>query len=154
MVSEQTLAKIRQTIARYPQRRSAVIPVLHLVQEELGWLSQEAQAYVAEVLELPPIKVYEVATFYTMFNKQPVGCYHVQVCTNISCMLRDCASILSLLQDKLSIKPGETTSDQRFTLTTVECLASCGTAPVMQVNNDYVGNLTRDKLDDYLAKLS
>lgn len=153
MISEEQLAQIRDTIVRFPQKRSAVLPVLHLVQEELGWLSPEAQDYVAELIGLPPIKVHEVASFYTLFNKKPVGRYHLQVCTNIACMLRNSGEILQAIQERLGIKPGETTADQRFSVSTVECLAACGGAPAMQVNSDYVENLTATRLTAYLEEL-
>ena len=153
MISETTQASIREAMARYPQKRSALLPVLHLVQEDLGWLSEEAQNYVAELLDLPPIKVYEVASFYTMFKKKPTGRYHVQLCTNISCTLNKSSELLKFLQERLGVRPGETTSDDRFTLDTVECLAACGQAPVMQVNKDYVENLTLERLEAYLEEL-
>ncbi len=153
MLSDATRQKIDALIRRYPQRRSALIPSLHLAQEEFGYLSLDAIREVSTIFELPPNEVYEVASFYTMLYKKPVGKYVVQVCTNISCLLCDCESILSHLCSKLGIKPGETTPDKRFTLLEVECLASCGTAPVVQINEDYYENLTPEKVDGILASL-
>jgi NADH-quinone oxidoreductase subunit E len=133
--------------------RSALIPSLHLAQADVGYLSAEAIAEVAEIFHLPPNEVYEVASFYTMFYKKPAGRYMLQVCTNISCMLCDSEAIVAHLEKRLGIKPGETTPDGRFTLIEVECLASCGTAPVVQINETYHENLTPEKLDRILDGL-
>ncbi len=153
MLSENTHREIKDLIAKYPQRRSALIPSLQLAQEEAGYLSPEVVCEVAEIFELTPNEVYEVASFYTMLHKKPVGKYVVQVCTNISCLLCRSEDIMTHLQKRLGIKPGETTPDSRFTLMEVECLASCGTAPVVQINADYHENLTPEKLDQILDSL-
>jgi NADH-quinone oxidoreductase E subunit len=153
MLSESTRRKIEALIPRYPVRRSALIPSLHLAQADAGYLSTEAIAEVAEIFRLSPNEVYEVASFYTMLYKKPVGKYVLQVCTNISCMLCDSEAIVTHLEKRLGIKPGETTPDGKFTLMEVECLASCGTAPVVQVNDDYYENLTPGKLDQILDGL-
>jgi NADH-quinone oxidoreductase subunit E len=134
--------------------RSALIPSLHAVQAETGYLTKEAVAEVADLFHLSPNEVWEVASFYTMFYKKPVGKYVVQVCTNISCMLCDSTEILQHLQERLQIKTGETTPDGRFTLVEVECLASCGTSPVVQINDDYHENLTTEKLDQIMDGLA
>ena len=139
---------------RYPQARSALIPSLHLAQAEAGYLSPEIIREVAKIFRLSPNEVYEVASFYTMLFKKPVGRYVVQVCTNISCLLCNCEEIMAHLQKRLGIKPGETTPDRKFTLMEVECLASCGTAPVVQINEDYHENLTVEKLDRILDSLN
>ena len=153
MLSESTRQKILGLIPKYPFRRSALIPSLQLAQAEVGYLSPEAIADIADIFELTPNEVYEVASFYTMLFKKPVGKYVLQVCTNISCLLCDCESIMVHLQKRLGIKPGETTPDRKFTLMEVECLASCGTAPVVQINDDYYENLTPEKLDQILDGL-
>ncbi len=153
MLSVSTRQKIDSLISKYPQRRSALIPSLQLVQEEAGYLSPDAIQDVAEVFELTPNEVYEVASFYTMLYKQPVGRHVIQVCTNISCLLCNAEGIMDHLRRRLGISPGETTADMRFTLVEVECLASCGTAPVVQINQDYYENLTPEKLDQILDTL-
>jgi NADH-quinone oxidoreductase E subunit len=154
MLKEATRQKIDDLIARYPQRRSALIPALHLAQQQHGYLSSDVVRDIAQIFGLSPNEVYEVASFYTMLYKKPVGRYVVQVCTNISCLLCDSEEIMAHLQKRLGIKPGETTSDGRFTLMEVECLASCGTAPVVQINDDYHENLTPGKLDEILDQLA
>ena len=153
MLSENIYREINELIARYPQRRSALIPSLQLAQEEAGYLSPEVVCELAAIFELTPNEVYEVASFYTMLHKKPVGRYLVQVCTNISCLLCRSEDIMSHLQQRLGIKPGETTPDSKFTLIEVECLASCGTAPVVQINEEYHENLTPEKLDQILGSL-
>ena len=154
MLSEATHLKIKALIAKYPQRSSALIPSLQLAQEEAGYLSPEVIREVAAVFELSPNEVYEVASVYTMLHKKPVGKYVIQVCTNISCLLCRAEDIMAHLEERLGIKPGETTPDNKFTLMEVECLASCGTAPVVQINDDYHEDLTPEKLDKILDSLS
>jgi NADH-quinone oxidoreductase E subunit len=153
MLSDATLQKIQALISKYPKKRSALIPSLQLAQDEVGYLSLDAIREVSQIFELPPNEVYEVASFYTMLYKKPVGRYVIQVCTNISCLLRDSDGIMSHLQAKLGIQPGETTEDKKFTLMEVECLAACGAAPAAQINQDYYENLTQDKLDGILDSL-
>ena len=138
--SEQKLKEVESIIARYPQgkQKSAVIPVLHLAQQEFGgWLSSEAMDYVASLLSIEPIEVYEVATFYSMYNLKPVGKYLFEVCQTGPCMLNGSDDIVKYIHDKLGIKPGETTADGLFTLKTVECLGACGYAPMMQIGKFY-----------------
>ena len=154
MLSADTRQKIEALIQRYPQARSALIPSLQLAQAEAGYLSPEIIREVAKIFRLSPNEVYEVASFYTMLFKKPVGQYVIQVCTNISCLLCNCEEIMAHLQQRLGIKPGETTPDRKFTLMEVECLASCGTAPVVQINEDYHENLTVEKLDRILDSLN
>jgi NADH-quinone oxidoreductase subunit E len=153
MLSEATRQKINALIAKYPVRRSALIPALHLAQEEAGYITTDVVRECAGIFELAPNEVYEVVSFYTMLFKAPVGKYVLQVCTNISCLLCNSEGIMDHLQKRLGIKPGETTPDNRFTLLEVECLASCGTAPVVQINDDYHENLTPEKLDLILDSL-
>jgi NADH-quinone oxidoreductase subunit E len=154
MLSENARNQIQTLIARYPQRRSALIPSLHIAQKEIGYLPNDAIEEIAAIFELSPNEVMEVVSFYTMFYRRPVGKYVIQVCTNISCLLCNSEGMMSHLQKRLGIKPGETTADNRFTLVEVECLASCGTAPVVQINERYYENLTAEKLDGILDNLN
>jgi NADH-quinone oxidoreductase E subunit len=152
--SEESLRRVREIIGRYPTRRAAIMPVLWLAQREFGWLSAAVQEHVAAILELPLSWVSGVASFYSMYYKKPVGRYHVQVCTNVSCMLRGSDEIVCTLEERLGIRLGETTPDGRFTLDEVECLASCGTAPMMQVNEAYHERLDRDRTLELIERLS
>ena len=148
--SDQKFKEVEQIIQRYPEgkQKSALIPVLHLAQEEFGgWLSAETMDYVASVLNLQPIEVYEVATFYSMYNLKPVGRYLFEVCQTGPCMLNGSDNIIKYFLEKLGIKPGETTSDGMFTLKTVECLGACGYAPMMQLGRNYREHLTKEKVD-------
>ena len=148
--STDKLNKVQEIIARYPEGRqkSALLPVLHLAQEEFGgWLSVETMDYVASLLKLEPIEVYEVATFYSMYSIKPVGKYVFEVCQTGPCMLRGSDDIITYIQQKLGIKVGETTSDGLFTLKTVECLGACGYAPMMQLGKFYREHLTKEKVD-------
>lgn len=151
----ETLQLVNKIIARYPEekQKSALVPVLHIAQAEFGgWLSTETMDYVASILHIQPIEVYEVATFYTMFNLKPVGNCVIEICRTGPCMLRGAGEIIKHFEDKLGIKMGETTPDGKFTLRGVECLAACGTAPVMQVGTQYYENLTTVKIDEFLAR--
>ena len=140
--SADALKEYEQILVHYPQRRAALMPVLWLAQREFGWLSEEVQAYIAELMELPVLWVEGVATFYTMFYKRPMGQHHIQICTNLSCQLRGADEILSAIRRKLDIEPGQTTADARFSLDRAECLGSCGTAPVIQLGSGaYIENL-------------
>jgi NADH-quinone oxidoreductase E subunit len=146
-------AEIDNLVGRYPDKQSALLPLLHLVQRRDRWLEREALRAIAEELELPLIHVEDVATFYTMYNLKPVGRHHLQVCGNLSCSLLGAADILAWLKQKYGISPGETDSDGRFTLTKVECLGACGGAPVVQIDDDYYENCTPEKLEQILEKL-
>lgn len=152
-LSPETKNKISEVINRYPHKQAALIPVLHLIQNELGFIPEESEVWLAELLDLQPVRVKEVVTFYTMFLEKPIGRYHLQVCSNLSCTLAGANNILNYLMDILKIKPGETTADGRFTLTTVECLGACEHAPCMMVNYDYYGQLTPEKIDEILDRL-
>ena len=148
--SDDKLKEVERIINFYPEgkQKSALIPVLHLAQEEFGgWLSAETMDYVASVLKLQPIEVYEVATFYSMYNLKPVGRYLFEVCQTGPCMLNGSDNIIKYIFEKLGIKPGETTSDGMFTLKTVECLGACGYAPMMQLGKNYREHLTKEKVD-------
>ena len=130
--SDEGEAKFDEIVSRYPDNLAALLPVLLLAQAEFGWVSVEVMDYVADRLELYPAKVLSTATFYTMYNKQPVGKCHVQVCTTLSCALRGGYELMEYLEDKFGIRVGETSADGKWTLSEVECLASCGTAPMFQ----------------------
>lgn len=154
--TEQTLAKANEIIARYPagKQKSALLPLLHIAQSEFdGWLSPEVMDYVASLLSIQPIEVYEVATFYTMFNTRPVGKCLIEVCRTGPCWLRGADDIVEHIENRLGISEGETTADGQFTLKTVECLGSCGTAPMLQCGAEYYENLTNEKVDVILDKL-
>ena len=139
---------------RYPTSQAALLPALWIAQEQFGWISSDVMKYVGEQLSVPYETVLGVVEFYTMFNDKPIGKYHLQVCTNISCMLCGGYEVYDYISQKLGIKNGETTPNGLFTLTEVECLGSCGTAPMMQVNNYYEENLTRDNIDSLINKLT
>ncbi|EST06565.1 NADH-quinone oxidoreductase subunit E-like protein [Kalmanozyma brasiliensis GHG001] len=153
-------AKQAQEIISYypPQyKKAAVIPLLDLGQRQnSGWVSISVMNYVAKLLEMPPMRVYEVATFYTMFNREPVGKYFLQLCTTTPCMLGGCGStkILEALEGKLGIKAGQTTEDKKFTLVEVECLGACANAPMIQINDDYYEDLTPESMVNIIEKLS
>ncbi|KRT74102.1 MAG: NADH-quinone oxidoreductase subunit E, NADH-quinone oxidoreductase subunit E [Deltaproteobacteria bacterium CSP1-8] len=151
--SEATRARFERMLARYPDKEAAILPTLHLAQREFGHLSGEAIDYVATLLGFTPARIEGVATFYTMYNRKPVGKYHLQVCRNLSCSLMGAEHLIEHMSRKLGIKPGGTTADGTFTLSTVECLGSCGTAPVMQVNDDYHEDLTEESIDAILDGL-
>jgi NADH-quinone oxidoreductase subunit E len=148
--SDAKLKKVSELIARYPEgkQKSALLPVLHLAQEEFGnWLSTDSMDYVASLLHIEPIEVYEVATFYSMFNLKPIGKYMFEVCQTGPCMLRGSDDIVDYIEKKLSINVGETSVDGLFTLKTVECLGACGYAPMMQLGKNYREHLTKEKVD-------
>lgn len=153
--SEEKLKKVHEIVARYPEgkQKSALIPVLHLAQEENGgWLSAEVMDYVASLLQLTPIEVYEVATFYSMYNLKPVGRYLFEVCQTGPCMLNGSDEIIAYIKEKLGIAVGETTPDGMFTLKTVECLGACGYAPMMQMGKFYKEHLTKAKVDQIIEE--
>jgi NADH-quinone oxidoreductase E subunit len=153
MLSDAACQKIQELIAKYPKKRSALIPSLQLAQEEAGRLSSETLCEIARLFDLTPNEVNEVVGFYTMFYQKPMGKYVIQVCTNISCMLCNAEEIVAHLTRRLGIKIGETSADNRYTLLEVECLGSCGTSPVIQINEEYHEELTPDKLDRILDSL-
>lgn len=153
--SEKYLSLAQTYISRYPDghQRSAVLPLLYLAQEQEGWVSRPAIEVIAQMLNIPPIKVLEVASFYTMFHLSPVGRYHLQVCTTTPCWLRGSDALMEKCKSKLGISPGETTEDGQFTLTQVECIGACVNAPVVQINNDFYEDLIPERLDEILEAL-
>lgn len=150
------LTKAQEIIARYPEGRqkSALLPLLHLAQEQWGWVSPEVMDYVARMLDIQPIEVYEVATFYTMFHLDPVGKHVIEYCRTGPCCLMGGEEVYDYLKQKLGIQAGETTADQKFTLKEVECLAACGMGPVFQIREKYYMNLTKEKVDEIIEELS
>lgn len=153
--SEDTLKKVDEIIARYPEgkQKSALIPVLHLAQDTFGgWLDVPVMDYVATLLKLEPIEVYEVATFYTMFNTKPVGKYVFEVCQTGPCMINGSDNIIEYITETLGIKAGETTADGLFTLKPAECLGACGYAPMMQLGKYFREHLTKEKVDAIIAE--
>jgi NADH-quinone oxidoreductase subunit E len=153
--SNETMTLIQSLIRRYPEgkQKSALLPVLHLAQAEFGgWLSVPVMDHVAAVLSIQPIEVYEVASFYSMFNLQPVGNCLIEVCRTSSCWLRGAEDVIHHIEKKLNIKVGETSADGKFTLKTVECLGSCGTAPMLQIGEEFHENLTMEKVDSLLER--
>ncbi|HQT96466.1 MAG TPA: NADH-quinone oxidoreductase subunit NuoE [Thermodesulfobacteriota bacterium] len=151
--SETGRAEFERLLTRYPDRKAAILPALHLAQKEFGYGSDEAIVYLAGLVGASPAEIEGVASFYTMYNRKPVGKYHVQICRNISCSLLGAEHLIEHVSRKLGVRPGETTPDGKFTLEKVECLGSCGTAPVMQVNDEYHENLTVESIDRILDKL-
>jgi NADH-quinone oxidoreductase subunit E len=154
--SVEALAKAKEIISRYPEGRqkSALLPLLHLAQSEFeGWLSVSVMDYVASLLNIKPIEVYEVASFYTMYNQLPVGKCLIEVCRTGPCWLRGADDIVAQIENKLNIRVGETTEDGMFTLKTVECLGSCGTAPMLQCGSEFYENLTVEKVDTLIDSL-
>ena len=154
LFNEEELKKVEEIKSHYPQSQAALLPVLWMVQEKEGWISEDSMKYVGDLLNVSYEHILGVVTFYTMFNKQPRGKYHLQICTNVSCMLRGGYDLFKLASDKLGIKNNETTEDEMFTIEEVECLGSCGTAPMIQVNNkEYYENLTVESfnklIDDF-----
>lgn len=148
-----TTAAIDEIVTRYPVKEAALLPVLHRVQDDLGWLPLAAMDWVAERLELPKVRVYGVTSFYTMFRRRQLGRHRLEICTNVSCSLMGAEHLRDYLSSKLGIKPGQTTADGRISLIEVECLGSCGTAPVMLVDDEYHENLDPEKIDKILADL-
>jgi NADH-quinone oxidoreductase subunit E len=153
VLQEKYKQEIDEILIRYPVKRSALIPLLYLAQREHGHVTESAMTEIASLLKLTPPQVYETVTFYTMLNLKQVGKFHIQVCKSLMCALVGSDTVLAWLKSKLGITPGETTSDGVFTLSTVECLAACGTGPMMQINNDYYERLTEDKVDRILTDL-
>ena len=148
--SKEKLDKVAEIISRYPEgkQKSALLPVLHLAQDNFGgWLDVPVMDYVASLLKIEPIEVYEVASFYSMYNLKPVGKYMFEVCQTGPCMLNGSDNIIDYIKQKLNIGIGETTADGMFTLKTVECLGACGYAPMMQLGKNYREHLTKEKVD-------
>ncbi|GAC1354620.1 MAG: NADH-quinone oxidoreductase subunit NuoE [Ktedonobacteraceae bacterium] len=154
MISEQAKQRMHILASRYPVARSAVMPALHIAQQEEGYITAEGLQAVAEAVGLTVDDVESVATFYTMYYQHPQGKQVIKVCTSISCYLRNCDALVEHLEHRLGVKRGETTRDGTYTLMTAECLASCGTAPVIQINDEFVENVTLEKADALINELN
>jgi NADH-quinone oxidoreductase subunit E len=150
------LAQVQEIISRYPEgkQKSALLPILHIAQEQFAWLSQGVMDYVASLLQIMPVEVYEVASFYTMFHLEPVGKHVIEYCRTGPCVLMGGEEVFDHLQQKLGIKKGETTSDGLFTLKEVECLAACGWGPCFQIREKYYMHLNNQKVDEIIEELS
>jgi len=154
MFSDEERTRILELTKRYQKPQAAILEALWIWQRRHGWIDDEGMRVVAELLEVPHHHVLGVVTFYTMYNKKPVGRHKIEVCTNVSCMLRNSDRILKHIEQRLNIRAGETTPDKRFTLVEAECLGSCGTAPMMQIGDEYHEDLDEAKIDAILSKLS
>ncbi|MFN0150517.1 MAG: NADH-quinone oxidoreductase subunit NuoE [bacterium] len=146
-------AEFEALLTRYPTKEAALLPTLWLVQRQEGWISESSMEYVAGLLGISPVKVFSVVSFYTMYYTRPMGRHVIQVCRNLSCSLLGARELIAHIEDRIGARVGETTADGRYSLLTVECLGSCGTAPMMQVNDDYHENLTRERVDALLASM-
>lgn len=153
MLFERFENEVDDILARYPVKRSALLPLLNLAQREEGFVSEPVMQEIAKILDLTPAQVFETVTFYTMFNLKPIGTFHLQVCKSLMCALVGSDDVVRWIQNKLGIAPGQTTPDNVFTLSVVECLGSCGTGPMMQVNDDYYEQLSEEKVGRVLEDL-
>jgi NADH-quinone oxidoreductase subunit E len=153
VLSPETVAKIEELFPRYPNRMAALVPALHFAQDQVGYVSDDVELDIAEVLDVPPTRVREVATFYTMFHTKPAGRHTVRICRNLSCQLRGAETILNKAKQHLKVDFGETTDDGRITLEHEECLAACGTGPALWCDDNLVENLSEEKLAKFLDGL-
>ena len=153
ILSPESVQEIKEKVAQYPRAKSAILPALTVAYRQLGYVDAAVYKEISRVIEIPAVEVAEAATFYTMFPKEPRGKFLIQVCHNISCALLGADSLIKYLEEKLGIKKGETTEDNLFTLISVECLGSCATAPMMQINHDFYENLTPARVDTILEEL-
>ncbi len=153
ILTDESQQMMKTAVTHYPKKKSAILPALTIAYKQLGHLSDDIYREISQVINVPYVEIAEAATFYTMFPKKPRGKYLIQVCNNISCALMGSDSLIDYLESKLEIKLGETTGDNLFTLIQAECLGSCATAPMMQVNDDFYENLTRVKVDSILEEL-
>lgn len=153
ILNEESVKKIKEKAKQYPRRKSAILPALTIAYQQVGYVDPDIYNEISRIIKIPALEIAEAATFYTMFPKEPRGKYLIQVCHNISCALMGAESLVSYLENKLGIVKGETTEDDLFTLITVECLGSCATAPMMQINEIFHENLTPEKVDQILEEL-
>ncbi len=151
--TEENIKKIDDVLKKYPVKKAAVMPVLYIAQEQNGWISNEVMKEVSQILEITPEEVLGVVTFYTMYFQKPMGKHHIQVCTNVSCMLRGGYELFDKVKERLGINNGQVTEDMQFSLEEVECMGSCGTAPMIAVNEDYYENLDVQKVEEILESL-
>lgn len=151
--TEENLERIEKAIKKYPTKRAAIMDVLYIAQEQNGFISYEVMKEISRILEVVEEDVLGVVTFYTMYHQRPIGKYHIQVCTNVSCMLRGAYDIFKEIKSNFQIEEGELTNDGKFSIEEVECMGSCGTAPMIAINEDYFENLTKEKTIDLLKSL-
>ena len=154
MIFDKLIEEVNDLLSRYPVKRSALLPLLYIAQREEGYVSEPAMKEIAKILGLTPSQVYETVTFYSMYNLKPIGKYHIQVCRSLMCALVGSDNVVEWIQKKLGISAGQTTEDRNFTLSVVECLGSCGTGPMMQVNDDYYERLTEESVGKILDELA
>lgn len=152
--NEKSNQEIAEILPRYPTKQAALLPVLWVAQRQFGWISGEVMELVAHTLDVSPAHVFGVVTFYTMYHQKKPGKYHLQVCRTLSCAMMGAEKLLSHLKERLGIDEGQITEDGKYSLATVECLASCGTAPAVQINDTYYENLTPEKMDEILDSLA
>ncbi len=151
-LTKESKARIDELLTRYPTKRAAALPVLHVVQEQHGFVPEEAEQIVADIIEVPVVKVREVLSFYTMYHRKEMGKLHFQMCRTTSCWLRGAKGMIEHLENRLGIKDGQTSEDMKYSITEVECLGACELAPMMQLNDDYIPNLTTEKLDEIITQ--
>ena len=151
--NEENEKKFQTLLTRYPKKNSLSLPALWMIQYQDGWISEDAMKYLAERLDTSPMDIYSIASFYSMFHLQPIGKYNIQICKTLSCKLRGSGDIKKYIENKLGIKAGETSKDMKFTISEVECLGSCGTAPCVCINEDYIQNSTPEILDEIISEL-
>ncbi len=153
MLTEENLRKAEEIRKRYPASQAALLPILWIAQEQEGWISEEMMRYIGGLLDLPYGHILGVATFYSMYNSKKLGKYHIEVCTNISCMLRGSDKILETIEHRCGAKPGETSADGKWTVSEVECMGACGGAPMLSIGEEYYENLTPEKTEKILSSL-
>jgi NADH-quinone oxidoreductase E subunit len=153
ILSEDSIKELKRLEGLYPEKKSIILMALHVVYDQFGFLKPDAIDEAADIVGIPPMDFYQAASFYTFFPRNKVGKYHIQICRTLSCYLRGAEELVEYLIEKLNIKMGEVTEDGIFSLTEVECLGSCGTGPMMQINDTYYENLTREKVDSILNEL-
>ena len=153
MLTEENLKKVEEIRKRYPASQAALLPVLWIAQEQEGWISEEMMRYVGKLLDLPFGHVLGVVTFYSMYNSKKLGKYHIEVCTNVSCMLRGSDKILETIEHRCGAKPGQTSADGKWTVSEVECMGACGGAPMLSIGEEYYEDLTPEKTEEILSSL-
>lgn len=153
MLTEENLAKAEEIRKRYPASQAALLPILWIAQEQEGWISEEMMRYIGKLLDIPYGHILGVVTFYSMYNSKKLGKYHIEVCTNISCMLRGSDKILETIEHRCGAKPGETSADGKWTVSEVECMGACGGAPMLSIGEEYYENLTPEKTEKILSSL-
>jgi NADH-quinone oxidoreductase E subunit len=153
MLTEENLKKVEEIRKRYPASQAALLPVLWIAQEQEGWISEEMMRYVGKLLDLPFGHVLGVVTFYSMYNSKKLGKYHIEVCTNVSCMLRGSDKILETIEHRCGVKPGQTSADGKWTVSEVECMGACGGAPMLSIGEEYYEDLTPEKTEKILSSL-